>query len=229
MSTATLDRRAAKRRFIIHATHPRSGLKSAGQLSDAAQIHGVARRLALPKPYVVCQKHMTTLTAGFVLFWLVVGVLLGGLFLLAVRQRRPGHQSIVLSITLIVVALVYVAFALANRAGWRWLLLEVVGAGVYTMAAFLSIQRSLGWLVLGWATHPFWDVGVHLVNRQPNFAPAWYEIACVSFDFIVAAYVFLAHRSNPRGLTSKRVTQSNSTRRPGGIDCNGLRSGLNQG
>ena len=82
---------------------------------------------------------MTTLTAGFVLFWLVVGVLLGGLFLLAVRQRRPGHQSIVLSIALIVVALVYVAFALANRAGWRWLLLEVLGAGVYTMAAFVSI------------------------------------------------------------------------------------------
>ena len=46
--------------------------------------------------------------------------------------------------------------------------------------------------MLGWATHPLWDVGVHLVNRQPNVAPAWYEIACVSFDFIVAAYVFLA-------------------------------------
>jgi hypothetical protein len=98
----------------------------------------------------------------------------------------------VLSITLIVVALVYVAFALANRAGWRWLLLEVVGAGVYTTIAFLSIQRGLGWLVLGWAAHPLWDVGVHLVYRQPSFAPPWYEIACVSFDFIVAAYVLLA-------------------------------------
>jgi hypothetical protein len=36
---------------------------------------------------------------------------------------------------------------------------------------------------------PSWDIGLHYLGPGTLFVPAWYPIACVSFDLLVAVYV----------------------------------------
>lgn len=52
-------------------------------------------------------------------------------------------------------------------------------------------RNTLFALVVGdrWAAHPLWDVGLHLLGGGRDFAPAWYAIACISFDGVVALYL----------------------------------------
>jgi hypothetical protein len=37
--------------------------------------------------------------------------------------------------------------------------------------------------------HPFWDVVVHYIGPGSAFTPWTYAIACISFDWLVAAYI----------------------------------------
>ena len=126
---------------------------------------------------------------GLMVFWLVSGLLAGGLFLWAIQTQGPSSQRRWLAIGLIGVAAAYIVFSLVGGAGWPWLFIEIVGAAVYAALAVLGARRAPGWLALGWATHPLWDVVVHLLNRQAGFVPAWYALACASFDWTVAAYI----------------------------------------
>jgi hypothetical protein len=59
------------------------------------------------------------------------------------------------------------------------------------------------WLALGYLLHPLWDFGVHHIGPGWTFAPPPYVIACISFDWVVAAYIFIAYRLFH--LASRRV------------------------
>jgi hypothetical protein len=89
----------------------------------------------------------------------------------------------------LIAALIYVGFATASSAYVPWLVLETLGVGFYGALAWLGLRYSPWWLALGWATHPAWDVGLHLVGDGSAFTPAWYSVACVSFDLLVAVYL----------------------------------------
>ncbi|MFY8275416.1 hypothetical protein AAEU32_14925 [Pseudoalteromonas sp. SSDWG2] len=39
---------------------------------------------------------------------------------------------------------------------------------------------------MGWLLHPVWDVGLHLIVQDGQFAPLWYVYLCISFDVVVA-------------------------------------------
>lgn len=105
-----------------------------------------------------------------------------------------------LALGLLTAALVYLGFALF-RGGPVWIVAELLGVGTYGLLAWMGLRRSPLWLAGGWALHPVWDVGVHLIATEGSPAPAWYIIACISFDLLVAGGVAMRFRLTPEGST----------------------------
>lgn len=118
---------------------------------------------------------------------ILLGAVLGGLFVLVARRRTSTGETRLLAFGLTLAALIYVVFALP-RGDWRWLGLEVAGLGVFGLVAWLGVRASLWWLALGWMAHIGWDVGLHLERTQAVVGP-WYPLLCVGFDLIVAGYL----------------------------------------
>lgn len=118
---------------------------------------------------------------------ILLGALLGGLFVLAARGRGWTAEVRLLALGLVVAALIYVVFALPG-ADHRWLALEGAGLAVFGGLAWLGVRASLWWLALGWVAHVAWDVGLHLERTQAVVGP-WYPLLCVGFDLVVAGYL----------------------------------------
>jgi hypothetical protein len=127
---------------------------------------------------------------------IVVGAVLGVLFVLAARAWTGSTGRLVLGIGLVVTALIYVGFALAAEDRSRSLVIEMVGVLLFGLLAWLGLRRSLWWLSIGWLGHVAWDVGLHL-DRTLAGVPAWYPLFCIGFDLVVAGYL-LAPASQPR-------------------------------
>jgi hypothetical protein len=126
-----------------------------------------------------------------IVLWLLLGLILGGAFIAFARGQEERERR-VLALGLVVAAVIYVGFALAaGETGW--LALETLGVALYGALAWLGLRRSALWLAAGWALHPLWDVGLHLVGAGSAFAPAWYAVLCISFDVLVAAEVGRRH------------------------------------
>jgi hypothetical protein len=129
------------------------------------------------------------------IFWLLLGIVLGTAFL-AFARAQPGAESRVLPIGLVVAAAIYVLFALYG-AEPAWIAIEVGGVVLYGSLAWLGLRHSLLWLSAGWALHPVWDVGLHLIGGGAVFSPEWYALICVTFDLLVAAYIAFWLRRAP--------------------------------
>ena len=129
-------------------------------------------------------------------FWLVLGIVLGAGFLVFARRQGVQGERRLLAVGLVVAALIYVGFAVA-WADAVWMMIELGGVLVFTGLAVLGLKRSALSLAVGWALHPAWDVGLHLVGAGAAFAPAWYAVACISFDLLVAAYIIARFRRTP--------------------------------
>ncbi|NMG10261.1 DUF6010 family protein [Brasilonema sp. UFV-L1] len=120
--------------------------------------------------------------------WILFG-LVGAIAFLALAQIQPNQESRTLAVGLVVAALIYIGFAMGGGASQLWIAIEVAGVGVYGLLAVLGLRYSKWWLMLGWMTHPLWDIKLHMANIGATFTPHWYAIACVSFDLLIAAYI----------------------------------------
>ena len=74
-------------------------------------------------------------------------------------------------------------------------LLQVIAFGAMGLAGW---KGSVKWLALGWALHPIWDFGVHHLGPGRNFAPFHYVVVCITFDWVVAAYILMTYRGASR-------------------------------
>ena len=104
-----------------------------------------------------------------------------------------------LSTVLFVASGAYFGFAVMAQVSCVWLLIELlqcIGIGVLGLIGW---RGSAKWLALGWALHPVWDFGVHYLGPG-TFAPWPYVIACISLDWVVAAYILIRYRGST-GLT----------------------------
>ncbi len=128
---------------------------------------------------------------------IIVGVLLGTLYVVAVRAWIPRAERRVLALGLVVTALLYVGFALAGRADSSTLFLEAGGVALFGLVAWLGIRDALWWLAAGWVAHVAWDVGLH-VDRSQTLVPVWYPLFCVGFDLMVAEFIVgcISHTSS---------------------------------
>lgn len=130
------------------------------------------------------------------------GVALAVLLLVCIRTFSRSVPR-ALAIVLFVASVMYVAFALAAGASAGQLLVEVAGLVAYGALAWLGLTRSTWWLVAGWALHPAWDVGLHLLGPAKGIAPAWYAHACLTFDLVVAGYLVQQIRRQRLGSMSR--------------------------
>ena len=100
----------------------------------------------------------------------------------------------VLAIGLFVSAGAYFGFAIVGPASQVWILIELLQVVGFCVLGLMGWKGSAKWLGLGWALHPLWDFGVHHLGPGRSFAPVTYVFACITFDWVVAAYIFIHYR-----------------------------------
>jgi hypothetical protein len=133
---------------------------------------------------------------------IVLGAVLGGLFVLGARAWTRGRERRTLALGLVVAAVIYVGFALAAGGNGGDLILETTGVAIFGALAWLGLRHSLWWLPTGWLAHVAWDVGLH-VYHQHGLVPAWYPLLCVGFDLVVVGYLLGVGR--PRAIEAYKV------------------------
>ena len=93
----------------------------------------------------------------------------------------------------------YFGFAVAARPPAIWGLLELLQVVAFGTLGLMGWKGSAKWLALGWALHPLWDFGVHHLGPARSFAPVSYVFACITFDWVVTAYILIYYRgASPR-------------------------------
>ena len=88
----------------------------------------------------------------------------------------------------------YFGFAFTNQTPRVWALIELLQVIAYGTLGLYGWRGSPFWVALAWLLHPLWDFGLHYLGPGDSFAPLRYTIACISFDWVVAAYIFIAYR-----------------------------------
>jgi hypothetical protein len=121
------------------------------------------------------------------------GALLAVVAFLLSRFTRDAVGRSLLVIILFAAAGAYFGFAIGGGAGPGWTLLELAQVVFFGTLALLGWRGSAWWLAAGWALHPFWDAGLHYLGPGRSFAPMPYAVACISYDWVVAAYVAVAY------------------------------------
>ncbi len=134
--------------------------------------------------------------------YVLLGLVGGGCLIAFARRQRDGGRR-VFGVGLIVVALIYMGFALRSDPLSTWLLIETGGVTLYGLFAVLGIKGSHWWLAAGWALHPVWDLALHYFGTGAAFTPTGYAIVCVSFDLLIAGYVAYAFSGKP--LSSRKA------------------------
>ncbi|HEX6732266.1 MAG TPA: DUF6010 family protein [Pyrinomonadaceae bacterium] len=131
---------------------------------------------------------------GVLILGAIGGAILSLIAFLLSRFARDARGRTVLAIGLFAAAGAYFGFAIVGPGSRLWILIELMQVSVFSLIGLYGWRGSPNWLALGWALHPLWDVGVHYVGPGHSFAPMGYVFACLSFDLVMAAYVFLAYK-----------------------------------
>ena len=136
--------------------------------------------------------------AEFVRVMLIEGAIGGAItaliaFLLSRFVSDVAGRTL-LATVLFVAAGAYLGFAFIPPTPRIWLLVELLQGIGFGILGLYGWRGSPNWLLLGWLLHPLWDFGVHYLGPGDTYAPLGYVIACISFDWVVAAYIFIAYR-----------------------------------
>ena len=102
------------------------------------------------------------------LIWAAVGALAAACLVWVVRKLGDDAECRAWAAGLVVVALVYVGFALARSAPPLATAFEAGGVVVFALFAGLGVTHGRGWLAAGWLLHPAWD----LLHAPGGFALA---------------------------------------------------------
>lgn len=105
----------------------------------------------------------------------------------AIHASRSKGSRRWFGIGLSVAALIYVIMAAVGGASDS-LWLELGGLVLFSAAAFVGVLWFPVVLAAGWALHVAWDLLLHPVDA-PGYAPWWYPVLCIGFDFFVAGFL----------------------------------------
>ena len=92
----------------------------------------------------------------------------------------------------------YLGFAFEQSLLRPWVLVELLQCIAFGTLGLYGWRGNAKWLALGWALHPIWDFVLHYIGPGRSFAPWSYAIACITFDWVVAAYIFIYYRESSR-------------------------------
>jgi hypothetical protein len=90
---------------------------------------------------------------------------------------------------LIVIASYYVLFALMGATRWT-LAIELLVAGVFTLAAVLGFRINLWLAVVALVGHGVFDFAHHLLIDNPG-VPHWWSGFCLAFDVTAGGFLAL--------------------------------------
>jgi hypothetical protein len=122
------------------------------------------------------------------------GAVLSLLAFLLSRFTKDIVGRTLLATVLFAAAGAYFGFAFQESVSRIWVLIELLQCVAFGTLGLIGWRGSARWLALGWALHPLWDFGLHYLGPGRAFAPMPYAIACISFDWVVAAYILVAYR-----------------------------------
>ncbi len=88
---------------------------------------------------------------------------------------------------IIIAAIIYVGFVI-QKGAWEFLYMELIGVGIFSFLAWLSLKYNNYWLSLAWALHIAWDMLLHDA-ASTAYVPVWYPVSCIGFDIMIACYV----------------------------------------
>ena len=88
----------------------------------------------------------------------------------------------------------YFGLAIVGPSPAIWVPIELLQVIVFGGMALRGWQGSAKWLALGWALHPIWDFVPHYLGPGRAFTPLAYSISCITFDWVVAAYILIYYR-----------------------------------
>ena len=88
----------------------------------------------------------------------------------------------------------YFGFAFNPATPRIWVLIELLQVVAFGTLGLYGWRGSPYWLAFGYALHPLWDFGLHYLGPGNTFTPLSYAVSCISFDWVVAAYILIAYR-----------------------------------
>ena len=124
----------------------------------------------------------------------IAGFVLSVVAFLLSRFLKDVVGRTLLATVLFAAAGAYFGFAFNESTPRIWVLIELLQVIAFGTLGLYGWRGSPYWLALGYLLHPLWDFGVHHIGPGWTFAPLPYVIACISFDWVVAAYIFIAYR-----------------------------------
>ena len=141
--------------------------------------------------------------------WVLLEGAIGGAVLALIAFLLSKFVSDVAGRTLLATVLfaaagAYLGFAVAAPVSRIWLLIELLQAIAFGTLGLYGWRGPAKWLALGWALHPLWDLPLHYYGPGRSFAPWTYAVACLSYDWVVAAYILIYYRGSNRPAQSPR-------------------------
>jgi len=118
-------------------------------------------------------------------------------FLLSNFSRDIVGRTL-LATALFAAAGAYFGFGVVTRPPAIWGLLELLQVVAFGTLGLMGWKGSVKWLAVVWALHPVWDFGAHYLGPGRSFAPVTYVFACITFDWVVAAYIVIYYRGASR-------------------------------
>lgn len=134
------------------------------------------------------------------LFWWVLlegaigGAVLSLLAFLLSKFWSDIAGRTLLATVLFAAAGAYFGFAFVGPVSRVWLLIELLQVIGFGALGLYGWRGNAKWLALGWVLHPFWDFPLHYLGPAQSFTPWSYPIACISFDWVVTAYIVIYYR-----------------------------------
>lgn len=128
------------------------------------------------------------ISVTYLVVWLVAGLLSGWWYIRFASKGHYRREQKAYSNGLVIAAVIYVVFALFHL-DVTWICIELLGVVACVIFAWLGRRVSFYFVAAGWLVHPAWDVLLHLAGPGRHIAPDWYAIACLSFDFLLAAAI----------------------------------------
>lgn len=138
--------------------------------------------------------------------WVLIEGAIGGAMLALIawvlsQFAKDIYGRTLLATVLFAAAGAYLGFAFVAPVSRIWLLIELMQCIAVGALGLYGWRDNAKWLALGWALHPLWDFLVHYMGPG-QFAPWTYTIACISYDWVVAAYILIYYRVTSRPVLS---------------------------
>ena len=100
---------------------------------------------------------------------------------------KKFHKNTLYALILVGIAFLYIGYTWTNLEVARLSFLQTL---FFLLLAYNGIKKHPYYLVFGYFMHAVWD-GIYPIIGPPDLLPPDYDYFCVTYDVIVAIYLFM--------------------------------------